>query len=253
MPDESAWTLGATYRCLTEDLDQAPAAADRPIAELAGEHQVIADFVKKRAEQPVGIETIRGLLPKLVAYSLHSGRYRAATWHHVAAGIVWLLAAHWHEAGSADDSYPYFERLLHSGRLLPTRPDVERVVDQRLPTFARALLQDVPRIRRLALDHPGALQEAVIGGRVRVRVAFENGTSGLLYVAVTRRLLPGRLPLPVEWDVQLLAAFFLGTNLEEIDYANEIAGHHTRAGEVCYCGLVSRGGAASPSAAAAEQ
>ena len=36
----------------------------------------------------------------------------------------------------------------------------------------------------MALDHPGHIQEDVIGGRVRVRVAFENGASGLLYVAI---------------------------------------------------------------------
>lgn len=29
---------------------------------------------------PIGAETIKALLPTLVAYSLHTGRYRAATW-----------------------------------------------------------------------------------------------------------------------------------------------------------------------------
>ena len=62
----------------------------RPITELIDAHQVIADFVKKRGAHPIGTETIKALLPQLVAYALHSGRYRAATWHHVAAGIVWL-------------------------------------------------------------------------------------------------------------------------------------------------------------------
>ena len=64
----------------------------RPITELIDAHQVIADFVKKRGAHPIGNETIKALLPQLVAYALHSGRYRAATWHHEAAGIVWLLA-----------------------------------------------------------------------------------------------------------------------------------------------------------------
>lgn len=164
---DPAWTLGATCRCLTEDLGLAPEACNRPITELVDAHQVIADFVKKRGAHPIGTETISALLPQLVAYSLHSGRYRAATWHHEAAGIVWLLAARRHEQGSADDSYPYFEQLLRTGRLLPTRADVERVVDQRRPTFARALLDDVPRMRRAALDHPGQIQDDVIGGRVR--------------------------------------------------------------------------------------
>ncbi len=93
MSGEAAWTLSATSRCLTEDLGLSPEACDRPITELVDAHRVIADFVKKRGAHPIGNETINALLPKLVAYSLHSGRYRAATWHHEAAGIVWLLAA----------------------------------------------------------------------------------------------------------------------------------------------------------------
>jgi hypothetical protein len=240
MSGQAAWTLSATCRCLTEDLGLGSEACDRPIPELVDAHQVIADFVKKRGAHPIGNETLNALLPKLVAYSLHSGRYRAATWHHEAAGIVWLLAARWHEQGSEDDSYPYLEHLLRSGRLLPTRADVERLVDQRRPTFARALQEDVPLVRRGALDHPGDIQEEVIGGRVRVRVAFENDTSGILYVAITRRLLPGTLPLPPAWDVQLLAAFFSGVPLEDIEYIDQIAGCALRPGEVCYCSLIQR-------------
>ena len=239
-PVESAWTLSVTCRCLIEDLGLIPGACDRPITELVSTHQVIADFVKKRGAHPISTETINALLPTLVTFSLHSGRYRAATWHHEAAGIVWLLAARWHEQGSADDSYPYFEQLLRNGRLLPTRADVERVVDQRRPTFARALFDDVPRIRQSAVEHPGQVQEDVIGGRVRVRVAFENGASGLLYVAITRRLLPGALPLPSEWDIQLLAAFFPAVPLEDIEYIDEIARHNLRPDEVGYCGLIAQ-------------
>lgn len=242
-PGKPGWTLSATCRCLIEDLGLALEACDRPIVDLVGAHQVIADFVKRRRTHPIGTETIQALLPTLVAYTLHSGRYRAATWHHEAADIVWLLAARWHEQGSADDSYPYFEQLLRNGRLLPTRADVERVVDQRRPTFARALFDDVPRMRQSAVEHPGQIQEDVIGGRVRVRIAFENGASGILYVALTRHLLPGALPLPAEWDIQLLAAFFPGVALEDIEYIDEIAGHNLRSDEVGYCGLLSQSAA----------
>lgn len=88
MSAEPAWSLGATCRCLTADLDLPAAACDTPITQLVDAHQVIADFVKKRGAQPVGAETITALLPKLVAYSLHSGRYRAATWYHEAADEI---------------------------------------------------------------------------------------------------------------------------------------------------------------------
>jgi hypothetical protein len=208
--------------------------------ELVDAHQVIAAFVQRRGAHPIGNETIQALLPRLVGYALHSGLYRAVTWHHEAAGIVWLLAARWHEQGSTDDAYPYFEQLLRNGRLLPTRTDVEHVVDLRRPTFAHALYEDVPRIRRSALDHPGQIQEDVISGRVLIRVAFENGAGGLLYVAITRRLLPGALPLPPEWDIQLLAAFFPGIPVEDIEYIDGITGHDLKPDEISYCGLVAR-------------
>lgn len=235
----AGWALSATCRCLTEDLDLASDACDRRIEDLADAHRVIADFVKKRGAHPIGNETIQALLPTLVAYSLHSGRYRAATWHHEAAGIVWLLAAHWHEQGRADDAYPYFERLLHQGHIWPTRADVERIVKRRRSTFEGALLDDVPRLRRAALDQPGRLQEGIIGGRVRVRVGFEDGDSGLLCVAIAQRLIPGELALPVEWHVQILAAFFPGVPLEDIGYTHELAGRDLQVDEHGYCALIS--------------
>jgi len=151
---EPSRILAATCRCLTEDLSFPPADCERPITELAGRHQVVADFIKKRTGSPIGTEPpIRSLLRKKVsAYSLHGGRYRAATWHHEKAGTVWLLAARWHEQGSPDDSYPSFESLLDAGRLLPTREDVARVVESRRLTFERALIDQVPGIRAEALE-----------------------------------------------------------------------------------------------------
>lgn len=127
---------------------------------------------------------------------------------------------------------------MRNGRLLPTRADVERVVDQRRPTFARILYDDVLRIRKSAVEYPVHIQEDVIGGRVRVRVACQNGASGILYVAITRRLLPGVLPLPPEWEIQLHAEYFPGVPLEDIEYIGEIAGHNLRSDEAGYCGLI---------------
>ncbi len=237
---DQAWALGATCRCLTEDLTLGAEVCAVSITELAARPaapQVLADFVKKRGAHPIGSETINALLPTLVAYSLHSGRYRAATWHHEPAAIVWLLAVGWHEAGSADDAYPYFARLLRDKRLLPTREDVERVVSRRQVTFERSLLTEVPRLRQAARDDAGAIQEGVIGGRIRVRVGFERGDPGLLYVAITQRLLPGDLPLPAEWLIQVLAAFFSGVPLEDVDYVDEIVGRDLRADEAGFCAL----------------
>lgn len=209
---------------------------------LATRHQVIADFIKKRTESPIGTEPpIRSLLRKKVpAYSLHSGRYRAATWHHEKAGVVWLLAARWHEQGSPDDSYPYFERLLDAGRLLPRREDVSQVVESRRLTFERALLEQVPAIRGEALEQAGEVVDAIIGGRIRTRVVYENGEIGILSVAIASRLLPGEMQVPGEWVVQVLAAFFPGVPLAEIEYTDELASKPVRSDEDCFRGLVSR-------------
>ncbi len=237
---DQAWTLGATCRCLMEDLTLGAEMCDVSLTDLADRPdapQVLVDFVKKRGAHPIGSETINALLPTLVAYSLHSGRYRAATWHHETTAIVWLLAVGWHEAGSADDAYPYFARLLHDKRLLPTREDVERVVSRRRVTFERALLVEVPRLWQAARDDAGAIQEGVIGGRIRVRVGFEWGDPSLLYVAITQRLLPGDLPLPAEWLIQVLAAFFHGVPLQDVDYVDEILERDLRPDEVGFCAL----------------
>jgi hypothetical protein len=209
------------------------------VVELMDRHQVLADFVKKRMESPIGSETIRSLpRKKLIAYSLHSGRYRAATWYHEKPGIVWLLAARWHEEGSPADAYPYFEALLLASRLLPTREDVERVVVHRRLTFERALMEQVPAIRHAALQHPGEIHEAIVGGRLRVRVAYENGDTGILTAAIGNRLIPGEMSVPAEWLVQLLAAFFPGVPLQDVEYLDEIGGEALREDEDCFCALM---------------
>src|SRR5438874_614878 len=118
---EGTAVLRVTRRCLVDDLEFGASDLDRPLEELAARHQMVRAFVERRSQSPVGQETIQGLTSRIVAYSLHSGEDRGITWHHVAAGIVWLLAAHFHRSGNADDAYPYFRRLDARGALLPTR------------------------------------------------------------------------------------------------------------------------------------
>ncbi len=194
-----------------------------------------------RSYQSTSGEPIEALLPKLIAFSLHAGRYRGATWHQERAGIVWLLAVGWHEQGSRQDAYKHFERLQNVDRLVPARKDVERVVAMRRPTFELALIEDVPGMRQEAITHPGEVCSHQIGGRVRVRVAYENGESGILYAAISNRMIPGDMPLPPEWHVQLLAAFFPGTSLADVEYIDEIAGQAPRSDEDTFCALIGRG------------
>lgn len=235
-----SWTLAATCRCLVEDLGLSSDDCWRALTDLAQEHAVVEAFVQMRSQQPTGGEPIEALLPKLVAFSLHAGRYRAATWHQERAGIVWLLAAGWHEQGSRQDAYTHFERLWQAGRLVPNREDVERTVAMRRPTFERALMEDVPGMRQGAIERPGKVLTCEVGGRVRIRVAYENGEAGILYVAISNHLIPGEMPLPPEWHVQLLAAFFPGIPLADVEYIDEIAGQALRSDEDTFCALIGR-------------
>ncbi len=228
----SAWILAVTCRCLTDDLDFLHEDCDRPVEELI-DNPVIEDFVERRSERPIGSEAVQALLPGLVAFSLHSGRYRGATWYDRDGGAVWLLAVELHREGSRHDAYPYFERLHQANRLLPTRGDVERMVRGRSPTFKRVLLQELPWLRRTALGEPNTMHEMILGGRIPVRAIFENGDAGLLFFGITPQLLPGSVRLPVTWLVDILAAFFPDTPPEEIGYVPDLAGRPLREGEFC--------------------
>lgn len=234
-------TLAATCRCLVDDLGFSSDDCWRAIIELAGENVVVDAFVQMRNQQPTGGEPIEALLPKVVAFSLHAGRYRGVTWHQESADIVWLLAARWHEQGSRQDAYNHFKRLQEAGRLVPTRTDVERIVAMRRPTFERALMEDVPGMRQEAIEHPSEVHGHEVGGRVRVRVVYENGESGILSVAISNRLIPGEMPLPPEWHVQLLAAFFPGIPLADVEYTDEIARQAPRSDEDTFCALIDLG------------
>lgn len=227
----------ATCRCLTEDLGFSERDCERPIAELTS-NKVVANFIAKRTDSPIGQEVIQSLAPRLIAYSLHSGRHRAATWFHEDLGIVWLLASRLHREGAKDDAYPYFARLLSAGRLIPTRDDIARVVRSRSQTFAQALVEDVPKLRESVLSRPDEIQEEVLGGRVRLRLLYEPGDPSLLTIAVSQRLEPGAMALPPVWQVQLLAVMFPQTRVEEISIVESLGSEGLRPNEVGYCALI---------------
>jgi hypothetical protein len=122
-----------TRRCLTDDLGLPAESVDLAIDELATANDVIAAFRDRRAEMgSPGQEPIRSLLPEVVAFSLHVGRQRGATWHHRDAGVIWLLAVGYHREGHVDDAYAYFERLKAAGRLSLTVTTCSRSSGRRL-------------------------------------------------------------------------------------------------------------------------
>lgn len=225
-----------TRRCLNDDLGLPADAADLTIDELANANDVIAAFRDRRGEVgSAGQEPIQSLLPEIVAFSLHVGRQRGATWHHREAGVIWLLAVGYHRGGHADDAYAYFERLMAAGRLLPDREDMLAFVRSQAPTLAHSLLNDVPGLVDAAREHPGVIQSGIIGGRIRVRVVCEVGDPAMLTVAISQRLFPGKMSVPADWLVGVAAAFLPDTPPERLAVAFDLAGDQLQPDEVAFC------------------
>lgn len=228
-----------TRRCLTDDLGLPADGVDVPIDDLANANDVVAAFRDRRAEMySVGQEPIRSLLPEVVAFSLHVGRQRGATWHHREAGVIWLLAVGYHREGHPDDAYAHFERLKAAGRLLPDRDDMLAFVRSQVPTLARSLLNDVPGIVAAARGNPSVVHSGMIGGRIRVRVVCEAGDPTVLTVAISQRLFPGEMQVPADWLVRVAASFLPDTPPERLSVAFDLAGQALQPDEVAFCDFV---------------
>jgi len=111
-----------TARCEEVDLDAMP----------PDDASVLLDkFVEMRSQGPDTGDLINDLHER-PCHSLHSGRYRAATWYDTEHDVVWLLAAGLHRSGSRDDFYNVAVRIEQAGRLYPTADDYERLVNEAL-------------------------------------------------------------------------------------------------------------------------
>lgn len=228
-----------TRRCLTEDLELPAESVGWTIDELASANEVIKAFRDRRAEMgSAGQEPIRSLLPEVVAFSLHVGRRRGATWHHREAGVIWLLAVGYHREGHADDAYAHFERLKAAGRLLPDRDDMLAFVRSQAPTLARSLLNDAPGLVDAARERPGVIQAGMIGGRIRVRVVHEAGDPAMLTVAISQRLFPGEMQVPAGWLIRVAAAFLPDAPSEGLSVAFDLAGQELEPDEIAFCDFV---------------
>jgi hypothetical protein len=78
----------------------------------------------------------------------------------------------------------------------------------------------------------------MLGERIAVRVAYEEGDAGLLTVAISTNVRPGSLPLPHAWLGVILAGFFPHTLMEDVAGVVEIAGQPLRDDELGFCALL---------------
>lgn len=234
-----AAALRVTRRCLLADLGYDESDLELGAEELAKRYEIVRAFVQRRSQSPIGQETIQGLTSKIVAYSLHSGEFRGITWHDRNSDIVWLLATGFHRSGKADDAYPYFLGLDAASELLPTREDISAYFRSAAVSLAKALRDDAPPLRQLAIDAPRTVQSGTIGGRVAVRFVYEDSDPPLFTVAVSQRLQPGNMEVPPRWQIIVAAAFLpLGTPAESLSFAWDLAGEPLNEDEVAYCDFV---------------
>jgi hypothetical protein len=227
--------LRVTKRCLAEDLGLSDDASKLSIEELAEKSPVVASFVNKRGQNPDGVERVQPLTSRVVVHTLHAGEDRGATWYDRKAGTVWLLAARFHRSGQRDDAYPYFKGLDAGGRLLPTREDYEALVEAQTLDFAGRLHKEIPPLREQAIAEPGLIVGAVLGGRVAVRIVYDEGDA-MLTVAISQRLFPGDTHVPPGYQLAIAAGFLPHTTPpEHLSFAGDLAGEELRDDEIAYC------------------
>jgi hypothetical protein len=92
----------------------------------------------------------------------------------------------------------------------------------------------------MAHANPGEVHEGMIGGRIRVRVVYEDSEPPMLTVAIGQHLIPGEMPVPADWLLSVAAAFLPDTPADMLSFAFDLAGHELRPDEVAFCDF--RGG-----------
>lgn len=206
--------LRVTRRCLMDDLGLPGTAVYIPLSDLAVQKAIVKAFLGQRGQNPVGQETVTELKSRIVAWTLHGGEDRGATWYDKAGNVVWLLASRFHRSGERDDAYPYFRSLDRAGNLLPTEQDYLDLEKSRNPDFAKILLCEPPALIERALAAPGVIYPGRIAGRLRVRLLYQPGDIPTLTVAISNRVDPGDMRLPEDWIGALLGVFFPTTSPE---------------------------------------
>lgn len=225
-----AWALRITQRCLTEDLGQ-PADARNDATANADRHPLVRAFLAERGQTTHGPDPLKCAWETgAPVFTIHHGTSRGATWYHEALNVVWLL-------GIADaHNYDHLCDLAASNRLMPVAVDVERLVADLAPTFAEALIEDVPALIDRARQNAGQIVEGHIAGTVAVRLRMDpDGQAPLLTVAVEQRLRPEGLRLPGGWLARLAMAFFPETPFDQFSWVGELGDQPLRESEVAFC------------------
>ncbi|MGO9792898.1 MAG: hypothetical protein ACLP8S_26280 [Solirubrobacteraceae bacterium] len=139
---------------------------------MAAAHTVVDKFRQLRSQKPIGHEKVLSI-SGIEIYSLHSSRYRGATWHDRDYTAVWLLAYRIHREGHWDDAYRYFALLHQNKRLLPDKDDYTRLLgDRTRRTLPDAIFQ-ITSLVEFAKAEPGKELTVILGDGTRVALVVE--------------------------------------------------------------------------------
>lgn len=193
--------LAVTSRCCKEDLEVDP---DTPLEELAATDDVVAKFVELRGQREEGQEAVQSVHGPIPVFSLHAGRFRAATCWDRKNQAVWLLASRIHRGGERSDSYNYFAALAGKDQLFPTEADYGRLFRRRnaaavplIVSRMRATLfearEDSPRPQTVLL--PGGVVVTVLVTLHEESEELPTAAEELWLSVHTDGLQPGWLPI----------------------------------------------------------
>lgn len=220
--------LRLTRRAL-DDLGLSADFALLPATDYRDQHDVIACFVEKREQSPIGAEVTQLPVTAVTAFNLHCGRFRGLTWHDEESDVVWLLGVGWHESGSRDDAYEVLKGRDTQGLLMPDEQDyldLEATLEEEQAFVAQVNVQ-APALVDEARARGGVEVRGIIAGRLSVGVTVEavevpgEGRIEEVWVAFEMPPVPGecRLPPHPQWIMVVLAAMVaVEVRLEDLDF-----------------------------------
>ena len=236
---ERDWDLRITARCLGDDLGFDPDESARA-EDYADSDDMVRAFVDRRGQYPIGQETFRcgTEVTGLPLFTLHFNDDRAATWHQESAppgfeaeyplGIVWLLGVR--------PEHDYDGLCDLGDDLLPTIDDQQAFIADAAQSFARAMVEQVPRLLAAAEANKGQVVTGVIADTIRVRLYRDGDDQApLLTVAYSSRPLPNGVALLPRWQTRLVMAFFNTEEFADLAFTNDIGGQPLAADESAYC------------------
>jgi hypothetical protein len=224
----AGWELRITRRCLVEDFEVDPTT---PFADLRSK-EIIKAFISDRAVTPTGGKTVGPVAGEKTCYRLGYGDdHRGATWYDPVEKVVWLCAYHGqHRSGEADDSFPFFNRLIDEGRIKPTKDDYVALLEERAERFVDLVFKQAQELLDEARTAPGEEVSRVIGGEATVGLVVEVvETLNETHVAFFIQDLGSG-----DRFVLLLKAFFPEAQFADWELVDEFPTRELRVGEVCY-------------------